>query len=1162
MRYPVSFAQQRLWFLDQLMPGEPTFNMPYAIWLDGPLDADALQRAMDAMAARHSVLRTAIVAIDGLPEQVVADVGTVPIERISLRSPDGADDRSPDGENDRSPDGDDDRSPDGENDRLGDGDDDPVRQAEALALDRAVQPFELARAPLLRASLIDIGGGRRLLVLVLHHIISDAASMRILVEELSAAYRAETTGEPLALPPHWMQYGDFAVWQRDRLRGEELERQLSYWRQQLRGAPTLLTLPTDRPRPARQSSRGAVATATVPAAVTRRLAELAAGVNATMFMTFLAGFAVVLSRYARQPDLVIGTPVSGRTHVELEPVIGLFTNTVGLRVSLAGDPSFRQLLAQIRDTTVEAVSHQELPFEKLVEEFAPDRSLAYAPLTQVQFGHQSLTPTEPELPGISSRSRTMFTRTTKLDLSLFADTGPDSVSTLVAEYSTDLFDRSWAERFLGSVRRVLEQAAATPDTPVAELPMQSPAETAALIERGSHRPAPHSGPSDGESSDGGPSDGGPSDVAPTDVRRLLAASPSRVSDGTGSASMAEVCERAARLARLLAEHGVTPETPVGLCLERGIDMLVGLLAVWWAGGAYVPLDPDFPPRRLAAMAQGAGLRLVLSDRTHRELAASVTDGGVLPSEQRGHEVPSSGANPAMSASSGTILCVDDPAAAAAEPLPPVPLPPTALAYLIFTSGSTGQPKGVGIEHRSVANLLASFGRALDLAAGDRFVAVTTLSFDIAVLELLLPPVRGADLIIATGAQTHEPDRLRALIERTGATAMQATPQTWRLLLSAGGVPAGLRLRLCGGEALPRELADQLAAPGSVLWNLYGPTETTVWSAAGVVAGGPIEIGPPIEHTRVYLLDDRLAPVPVGVVGEVWLAGAGLARGYHDRPWLTAQSFRPDPWSEQRGARMYRTGDLGRWSAGSGLQLLGRTDHQVKLRGFRIECGEIEAVLRAHREVRQAAVVTALRGSEPALVAYVVPRRGGAAAEPTTDLLELLRPHLRAALPEYMVPDLVVALPMLPTTPNGKVDRAALPAPDWDSRRLPAGEHVEPRNPVEATLAGIWAELLATGIPIGVRDNLFAVGGHSLTATRFVARVADTYGVQLPVHQIFATPTIGELAEIVAADPGFSQPGEARHAELDSLSDADLDELLRAALAQRNRRRAIQGEPDL
>jgi amino acid adenylation domain-containing protein len=1092
MRFPVSFAQQRLWFLDQLDPGEPTYNMPFAMWLDGPLDTSALQRAMDAVVARQAVLRTSIVALDGLPEQVVADTGATPIERIELPA------------------------------ALDDGE--RTRQAEAIMADRARQPFDLADGPLIRAALIPAGPDRHLFGLVMHHIISDGASMQILISELSAMYRAETSGAPAPLPPLWMEYGDYAVWQQDRLRGEELDRQLSYWLGQLRGAPAVLPLPADRPRPARQSARGADASVTIGAAATRRLAAVAQDANATMFMLFLASFAATLSRYARQTDIVIGTQVAGRTHTELDPILGIFTNTVPLRVSLAGDPTFAGLLGRVRDTTLDALAHEQLPFEKLVEELAPDRTLSHAPLIQVQFLHGSLTPPELDLPGITSRSRALLTKTAKLDLTMYVDILDGENTTLTLEYSTDLFDPPWADRFLRGMAHLLEHVADAPGTRVADLPMLSAPERDALI-IGRNRPALPAAGRDG-------------DAGRRDVRDLVQASASRVIDGDGTTAMSQVRERAARIARALADHGVSTETLVGLCTGRGTGMLTALLGVWWAGGAYVPLDPGFPAARLAAMARGSGLRIILADSAHRDLARSVADGA-------------------------TVICVDDPATMAAPPLDPVPLPASALAYVIFTSGSTGQPKGVGIEHRAVTNLLASFQRALRLGRDDRFVAVTTLSFDIALLELLLPVAYGADLVIVTADEAREPDRLRSLIERTAATAMQGTPQTWRLLTeSAGGVPASLRLRLCGGENLPADLAARLMAPGAILWNLYGPTETTVWSAAGVVtnAADAAEIGPPIERTRVYVLDERMMPVPVGVVGEVCLAGRGVARGYYDQPRLTARSFRPDPWSDEPGARMYRTGDLGRWREGAGLELIGRNDHQVKVRGFRIECGEIEAVLRAHRDVRQAAVVTAAKAGEPALVGYIVPRRSSALAQPGTDLLAELRPHLRAALPDYMVPALLVPLPALPLTPNAKVDRAALPAPQW--RAPSSASLVQPRNPVEATLANIWSDLLGTETAVGVHDNLFALGGHSLTATRFVARVADTYGVSLPVHHVFTGPTIAELAQVVSADPDFGlAAGSSRQAELDALSDEDLDELLRAALAQRNRRNAITGGPD-
>ena len=1088
MRFPASFSQQRLWFLDQLEPGEPTFNLPYAIWLEGPLDALALQRAMDALVARHAVLRTRIIAFDGVPEQVVADTGAVPIERIELEA------------------------------ALDDGE--RTRQAESIAADLGRQPFDLAAGPLMRAALIGAGPDRHLLVLVIHHIGTDGMSIKIVMDELSANYREETTGAPASLPSLWMEYGDYAVWQHDRMRGEELDRLLGYWRGQLRGAPQVLALPTDRPRPARQSSRGAAATITIDAATTRRLATVAHSTNATMFMVFLTGFVAVLSRYARQTDIVIGTQVAGRTHSELDPMVGMFTNTVALRISLADDPTFAALLGRVRDTTVDAMLYQELPFEKLIEDLAPDRTLAHAPLTQVQFLYGSASSPPLDLPGVISHGKVLSTGTEQFDLTMSVDTRDDQATTLTLGYSTDLFGPAWADRFLRCMARLLDHAADAPGTAVADLPLLSAAERDALIV-GRNRQAPAA------RGDGHP-----------DVRRLLEASSSHVIDGGESLPMRQVCDRAARIARSLADRGVGAETLVGLCVDRGIGMLTALLGVWWAGAAYVPLDPGFPPARLAAMASGAGLRCVVSDAAYRDLARSVADGAA-------------------------VIRVDDPEMTAVPPLPPVPLPATALAYVIFTSGSTGQPKGVGVEHLAVSNLLASFRCALGLGGDDRFVAVTTVSFDIALLELLLPLADGADLVIATAAEAREPDRLRSLIERTAATAMQATPQTWRLLDSAGGVPAGLRLRLCGGEPLPADLAARLLAPGATLWNLYGPTETTVWSAARVVtsAAEAATIGPPIDHTRAYVLDERLVPVPVGVVGEVCLAGRGVARGYHGRPRLTARAFRPDPWSDEPGARMYRTGDLGRWRDGAGLELVGRNDHQVKIRGFRVECGEIEAVLRAHRDVRQAVVVTAARAGEPALVAYIVPRPGSAAARPGTDLLDALLPHLRATLPDYMIPALVVALPALPLTPTAKVDRAALPAPRWGPP-APAADHVQPRNPVEAALARIWSDLLATEAPIGVHDNLFALGGHSLTATRLVARVADTYGVDLPVHQVFVGPTIAELAEVIRAAPDFGHATRSsRHAELDALSDEELDELLRAALAQRNRRQATARDPD-
>lgn len=1083
MRYPVSFAQQRLWFLEQLTPGLPTYHMPYATWLSGSLDADALQRALDAVVARHAVLRTSLVATNGTPEQIVADFGGIPLERGVV--PEGITEA------------------------------DATRHAEAMAREAANRPFDLTRGPLARVLLIKAGPDRHLFAVTCHHSISDGWSMRILADEVAAGYRAAVTGEPSDLEPLSLQYGDYAVWQHDRLRGEELERQLSFWAEHLDGAPDVLALPTDHPRPAMLSYQGDLRSLTLPEDTVRRLGDLAQRHNATMFMVMLAAYQVVLSRYSRQDDIVVGTPVAGRTHTELNPMIGLFTNTLALRTSLAGDPRFLDVLRRVRDTTVDALSHQELPFEKLVEALAPERSLAHAPLCQVQFVYQPAGPPALDLPGITAETQTLYTATAKLDITLYAEGRESGDMFLGLEYSSDLFEPTWADRFLGCLVSVLEHIAESPETRIADLPLLSEEARRALAVGFN------------EAARGAP------DHDHSEVPAKLLASPSMVSGADGEYPMSEVCEHAAQIARVLVDLGVGPDTPVGLYLDRGVGMLAGLLAVWWSGGAYVPMDPGFPPARLAGMAADAGVRVIVAHASRRDEARRLVDGA-------------------------EVVCLNDPAVVSAAPLVPVSVPGNALAYTIFTSGSTGRPKGVSIDRAAVANLLGSFARQLPLDHTDTFVAVTTLSFDIALLELLLPLMVGARLVIADATQSREPDALRALLDRVGATATQATPQTWRLLGASGGVPASLRLRLCGGEALPRDLADDLTTPRSVLWNVYGPTETTVWSASGIVHSGPgpVEVGPPIDHTRVYVLDELLSPVPMGVIGEVYLAGRGVARGYHGAPRLTAARFVPEPWAAEPGSRMYRTGDLGRRHDGGGLELVGRTDHQVKIRGFRIECGEIEAALRSHPDIRQSAVVAATRGGESHLVAYVVPRRGSAAAREGADLAETLRGHLRETLPEYMLPVLVMALPSLPLTANAKVDRAALPLPDWAA--VVVGDRVGPRDPIESALAEIWADLLTLSTPIGVHDNLFALGGHSLTATRLVSRMWEAFGVDVPVHRVFSGPTIAELATAVVEDPEFGVPAPSGpKVDLDALgdlSDDELDELVRAALTQRSRRR--------
>jgi amino acid adenylation domain-containing protein len=607
-----------------------------------------------------------------------------------------------------------------------------------------------------------------------------------------------------------------------------------------------------------------------------------------------------------------------------------------------------------------------------------------------------------------------------------------------------------------------------------------------------------------------------------DVLRGLRESTATVTDGAGTVPVSAVCERAARLARTLAGHGISPDTRVGVCADRGTGMLTALLGVWWAGGAIVLLEPDYPLPRLEIMARAAGLRLVVSDGDHAKLAGSL--GGDL-----------------------TVITLDG---HVAEPLDPVAVPADALAYTVFTSGPAG-PTGVDITRRALANVLAMGKSDLGLGPGDRFAAVTTAALDIALLELLLPLTCGTSLVIARAEDTREASRLRSLIERSAATALHATPHIWRLLSRDGDVPASLRLRLCSGDRLTTDLVASLTAADAVLWHFYGHTETTMWTAAGVRAPGeePVVIGPAIDHTRVYVLDGELAEVPVGVVGEVHIAGVGVARGYLGD---MSTSFRPDPRATEPGARMYATGDLGRWREDGGLELVGETGSRVTIRGVRVDCGEVEAALRAHDTIRDAAVVGVPRADETALVAYVVSDSDGPARS-ATELLALVRPHLRAKLTEPMVPTLVT-LPALPRTRDGEVDRAALPEPEW------AVPRVAPRNPVEATMVGIWADLLGTTEPVGVLDNLFGLGIGSLAVVRFAARIADTYDVNLAIHRIVDTPTIEALAEIVSADLDSARIAEAaREAELAALPDEELDDLLRALFAARDRRQAARGD---
>jgi amino acid adenylation domain-containing protein len=1043
---PPSFAQQRLWFIEQLEPGTHTYNVGRGVRLRGRLDIGALRRSLNTIVERHEALRTSFNAVDGMPVQVFAPVLSLPLPVADL---------------------------------TGLPDEEREAQGQRLAEEEIRRPFDLTRAPLFRARVLRLGSDDHILVVTLHHIISDEWSLGVLFRELDVLYQGELSGVPAALPALPIQYADYAEWQREWLQGERLARQLKYWTERLRGAPPVLKLPTDRPRPPLQTFRGLRQNHLMPPALGRSLRELSRSTGSTLFMTALAAFQTLLARYSGQGDIVVGSPIAGRTRTETEGLIGFFVNTLALRTDLSGDPTFRELLGRVREGAFGAYEHQEVPFERLVEELRPERSLSHSALFQVLFTVQNSAAPSPRLAGLEVEPLRLERGIARFDLTLYLRDEADGMWALL-EYNTDLLDAASAGRMLGHYQTLLEAIAAEPDQRISRLPLLTERERHQALTEWNSAPA---GDTSGTVLDRLESQ---AETTPDAVAVMFQAD---------AITYRELHRRADRVARILRPRGVGPEVVVGICMERSVEMVVGLLGILKAGGAYLPLDPSYPAERLALMIADAGAPVVL---TQQALAG---------------KLPSSGA---------ALLCLDaldEHGAEGDRSRVESGVTGDHQAYLIYTSGSTGRPKGVQITHGALANLLDSMREMTGLGPNDTLLAVTRLSFDIATLELLLPLMVGARLVIAPREAAMDGRMLATELERTGATTLQATPTTWGMLIESGwaGV-AGLKA-LSGGEPLPAGLARELLARGLTLWNLYGPTETTIYSTGDrVPAGESPVIGRPIAATRTHLLDSQLNLVPVGVPGELYIAGAGLARGYLKRPELTADRFFPDPFAVTPGSRIYRTGDLMRRRPDGGLEFLGRTDDQVKLRGFRIELGEIGATLARHPAVSQ--VVVLAREDAPGekrLIAYVVPAAGA------TPSAGELRDHLQHTLPDYMVPAAFVLLSGLPQTPNGKLDRAALPVPDRE-RPEPMSTFAPPRTAVEEVLAGIWSEVLGLD-QVGIHDDFFALGGHSLLATRIVARIATTLGVELPLRMIFEAPTVaGQAERVVALAPSAEVAG--------------------------------------
>jgi len=1106
---PLSFGQQRLWFLDQLDPGSPLYNNPAAVRISGLLEVDALTRALNEIIRRHEILRTTYVAEGGQPRQRIAPSLVFTPAFVDLSTLAATEQEA--------------------------------EIAQSAAND-AQQPFDLARGPLLRVTLLKLAEAEHVLLLTMHHIVSDGWSLGTFTRELTTLYAAFVRGEPSPLPPLPIQYADFAAWQRRTLTADRLDAQLAYWKARLGQGSPPLELPTNRPRPSVQSFRGATRWVRLPESLSAALNELGRRHNATLFMTLAAGLLALLQRYTGQTDLSLATPIAGRNHVETEGLIGFFVNTLILRVDVDGDPTFFELLGRVREAALGAYAHQDLPFEMLVDAIKPERDLSRTPLAQVMFVLQNAPASAPEVAGLRLTPLETDTGTAKFDLTLMLEESSEGLRGWW-NYNTDLFDAATIERMVAHFENLLRGAVADPARRLSTLPLLTAAERAQLAAWNDTAPAAPSVP----------------------VHLLIEAQAARTPDQVAVVAAAgatlsyrELDERATQLARRLRERGVGPECIVGVCVERSPEAIIALLGILKAGGAYLPLDPprgderDYPAERLAFMLRDSAASLVL---TQRSLVAGLQsaspdtplltlDGGPPLADQQQTE---NGGQPSQRSDA-----VGDQS--------------SALAYVIYTSGSTGQPKGVLIEHGALAAHCRDIVAHFALTPADRVLQFAALTFDPSLEQVLPTLMTGATVVLRDNDLWPPQDFYRRVVE-LGLTVVNVPPAYWQQIAQAcadqpAHPDARLRLVIVGGDAMRTEaLAAWRRTPlaGARLLNAYGPTEATITATAFEIApddtpsGNTLPIGRPLPSRQAWVLDAHGYLAPVGVPGELCLAG-NLARGYLNRPELTAERFlmadlglqiaNLEAQSEIRNlkSKIYKTGDLVRYLPDGNLEFLGRVDQQVKVRGFRVELGEIEAVLLQHPAVRQAVVVAReAEGGDKRLAAYLVTD----ADEPS--FVGDLRSFLKARLPAYMVPSDFVALGALPLTAGGKVDRRALPALSQDGTALTRADYVAPRDPVEAQLAQLWAEVLRRE-RVGIYDDFFELGGHSLLATLLVARIRAAFQVELPLRRLFEATTVADLAVLIAQERAAQAEAaevEALLAELESLSDEDAQRLLAA-----------------
>jgi len=1100
--FPLSFAQQRLWFLDRLDPGNPLYNQAVALRIVGVLNLPVLEQSFNEIVRRHEVLRTTFHQVDGQPVQVIAPSLVLKLPVIDLEKLPAAE-----------------------------------REVEVqrLATAEAMRSFNLAEAPLLRFTSLRLNQSEHILLSTIHHIISDGWSNGILIRELAALYTAFASGNPSPLPELSIQYADFAVWQRQWLQGEVLATQLAYWQQQLEGSAPILELPTDRPRPAIQTFKGAVQSFTLPLALTEALKDLSRREDVTLYVTLLAVFKTLLYRYTGQEDLLVGSPIANRNRSEIEGAIGFFANTLVMRTNMAGTPSFRELLSRVRQVALGAYAHQDLPFEQLVEQLQPERSLSHTPLFQVMFA-LNVPMSALELPGLTLDLLETDSTTARFDLTLWM-TQTDRGLTGSLEYNTDLFDRDTIARMLGHFQTLLAGAIENPDCGIGDLPLLTPAERQQILvewnntnqtrtsDRAnpdspvragfeqrfvdvSHESFAKSAPTTPDSRTGGFSN----PPLPTCLHHLFETQVEQTPDAIAVVfenehlTYRELNQRANAVAHYLQQLGVKPEVLVGICMERSLEMVVGLLGILKAGGAYVPLDPEYPPERLAFMLQDAQVAVLLTQE--KQIAR-------LPNYQT------------------HIICLDtewEKISGEQKTNPVSDVRSENLAYVIYTSGSTGTPKGAMNTHRGICNRLLWMQQAYQLTSQDRVLQKTPFSFDVSVWEFFWTSIAGACLVIAKPGGHRDRDYLVKIIAQEQITTVHFVPSMLQVFLDRDLDRCDrLRRVFCSGEALSLGLQEKFFQHlDCELHNLYGPTEAaidvTFWQCQKNSHLRTVPIGRPIANTQIYILDPRLQPVPIGVPGELYIGGVGVARGYLNRPELTQERFIPNPWEKSKvksqsskfiptpdsrlptpDSRLYKTGDLARYLPDGNIEFLGRSDHQVKIRGFRIELGEVEAVFSQHPEVKDTVVVA--REDEPGdrrLVAYVVLRSQQAIAPQ-------LRGFLEKKLPQYAIPNHFVILEALPLLPNGKVNRQILPAPD------PASAELKPdtaaRTPVQQLLAAIWVDVLKLE-RVGIHDNFFQLGGHSLLATQVIARVRSAFQIELPLRYLFESPTIAKFSERV------------------------------------------------